>query len=100
MPANSTMITMAFVEAVSSFHQPRIRSLLPIPSLKGQIIPLLVHHNGIPLLELPLQDLEGERILDQVLDGPLQGPGPIDRIEPLFRQELLGRVREYALPLP
>ncbi len=51
-----------------------------------------VHGHRVTLGELALQQLERERILDEPLDGPLEGPGAEGRVVSLPGQQGFGGV--------
>ena len=57
---------------------------------EADLAALGVHHHGVALGEGAVQELERERVLDQALDGALEGARPVDGIVALARQQLLG----------
>src|SRR5882724_4257350 len=61
---------------------------------KPQSITLPLHPNDVTRTVASLQQLERNRILQQPLNGPLEGPGPEDRIVPLLGEELPGLRRD------
>src|SRR6266571_7575307 len=64
-------------------------------ALERQVGPVLraVHPHTVPFPVLSLEHGERERVLQEPLDGALQGPGPVDGIVALRDQELLRRRR-------
>src|SRR5881628_2887490 len=72
-------------------------------ALKGDVHPVLraVHPHPIPFHVLPLEHREGQRVLEQPLDGALQRPGPVHRVVSLGDDQLLrpGRHLEAGLAI-
>ena len=48
-----------------------------------------VHRDPVPVSDGPLEDFDRKGVLDQVLNGPLEGPGAVSRVEPCVRQKVL-----------
>src|SRR2546428_13913557 len=43
-------------------------------SAEDEVIAFRVHRDGVTVLELALEQLQGERVLDEALHGPLERP--------------------------
>ena len=62
-----------------------------IVALERKIATEIVDLHAAALLELPLEKLDGQRVLDPLLDYPLQGSGAIGRIVTFRRDFVQGR---------
>src|SRR4030095_13905518 len=62
---------------------------------KHQLPSLPIHLDGIPLVELPIENIQRQRIQQVTLNAALQRPRPVYRIIPLARQVQLRRIRQH-----
>ena len=65
-----------------------------------QLAVLGVDGHGVALAELPREQPVGERIGELALDRPLQGSGPVHRVEAGFREQVQGLVADRELDAP
>src|SRR5262245_34319222 len=79
-----------------SVGQDYIRSLWPV-LFEDQPPVVHRHPNAVAGTELALEDRLRQRVLDLLLDGPLQRPGTVDRVETGLAQELRGLVVQREL---
>src|SRR3954454_20030854 len=63
-------------------------------SLEPEPVSVAFHPNGVSVVEVPLQQLEGDRVLQQPLNHPLEWAGPIDWVVSLGGDEGLGLGRD------
>lgn len=66
-----------------------INSVYHLPPPKHHARPLHPHLHHIPIPKLPRQNPARQRVLQPLLDHPLQRPRPVRRVVPLRRQQLL-----------
>src|SRR3990172_2338343 len=64
------------------------------PELQPFTIERGIHLDFVAATEVPLQDLLGQRVLDEPLDGALQGPRAVVLVVAVLHQEVRARVGE------
>src|SRR5437867_1505088 len=62
----------------------------PLDPLEPELVALPLDANGIAIVEISLQKLEGDGILQPPLDHALERTSPVDRIVAFGRNERLG----------
>src|SRR5581483_11618605 len=68
--------------------------------LEHQLAAARVDEDGVALVELVLEQPQGERVLDQPLERALQRPGAVGRVPTRVGDGLLRRVRELQREPP
>src|SRR6185437_8183263 len=57
---------------------------------EAQVLARALDPDGVALVEVPFQQLEGDRVLQLALDHPLERARAVDRVVALGRQQLPG----------
>src|SRR5262249_55890696 len=72
----------------------KVGGLVELHLLEGEVLAAPAHGHGVTLRELAAQDLLGQLVLDEPLDGALERARAVLRIPAVLDEELLGRLRD------